>query len=90
VTDSNEQDTPAEDSAAPKQVDLSEITGSRLTPLVVEAIELHEYFRAFMAGGFTEDQALRIVSNMFGSVTNVVTIIPFDGEDLDEDYDDDF
>jgi hypothetical protein len=43
-----------------------------------------------MAGGFTEDQALRIVSNMFGSVTNVVTIIPFDGEDLDEDYDDDF
>jgi hypothetical protein len=90
VTDDNEQDTPAEDSPAAEQVNLSEITGSRLTPLTIEAIELHEYFCAFMSGGFTEDQALRIVSNMFGTATNVVTIIPFDGEDTDEDYDEDF
>lgn len=85
MTDDNEQDPSPSDNLEP--VNLAELTGSRMTPLAIEVMELHEYFCAFMDGGFTEDQALRIVSNMFSSGPNTVTIMSFDGDD--EDYDED-
>lgn len=80
-------DEEPEEVESSEPVDLAEVTGSRLTPLALEAIELHEYFCAFVTGGFTEDQALRIVSNMFsmGGSAPMMTIVQLDEDDLDED-----
>ena len=40
----------------------SDRTNEPLTPLVENAAQLHEMFVSFMAGGFAEDQALRLTA----------------------------
>lgn len=70
--------------------ELSKLTGSRLTPLVLDAIQMHEYFCAFIEAGFTESQALRLVGFVFseGETTTTITM-SFDDDDDDEDLSED-
>lgn len=36
-------------------------TGMQLTPLAEDSIAVHEMFKAYVAAGFTEDQAMRLL-----------------------------
>ena len=83
--DFNEEETKAEEADNFVEVStLDEITGAILTPLAIDAIQVHEYFIAFTSAGFTEDQALRLASYVFDGVLTVMMTAEDDDDDFEE------